>query len=163
MDLLDKYESTKQKLFDYFGYTEDWVIIPLDDGRDYFWKLLPDHDDEADPQKVTGGFVRFAESVEILDDKAGDYFENEIYTQRFLPKWVYEGEDYTMVCVNPRVDGNKFLMILTNDKRQPDGDPEETRAWYRDIVAASENRANTAVADTQQSGDHEEWVDLHDD
>lgn len=58
----------------------------------------------------------FAETLEELESEEGDYYEHEIYTQRFLPKWVYRGEDYTMICVDTRVDGNKFLQVFDNKK-----------------------------------------------
>jgi hypothetical protein len=45
-----------------------------------------------------------------------DGYAAEIYTQRFLPKWVYRGAEYTMVCVDTRTDGNKFLMVFDNKK-----------------------------------------------
>jgi hypothetical protein len=68
-------------------------------------------------QKVVGGEVKFAETIEALDDwEAGEYYSNEIYTQRFLPKWVYRTDDYTMICVDTHVDGNKFLQIFDNAK-----------------------------------------------
>lgn len=40
----------------------------------------------------------------------------DIYAQRFLPKWVYRREDYTMICVDAGCDGNKFLAIFDNSK-----------------------------------------------
>ena len=60
----------------------------------------------------------FAETPEQLDDADGNYYEDEIYTQRFLPKWVYRGEDYTMVCVDTHTDGNQFLRIFDNLKER---------------------------------------------
>jgi len=90
----------------YFGYVEDWVAIPLEDGRKYVWFV----DEEA-------GFVRFAEDAKNLDDvDAGHYYENEIYTQRFLPKFVYRTDDFTMISVDTHTDGNKFLQIFDNKK-----------------------------------------------
>jgi len=44
------------------------------------------------------------------------FYRNDIYTQRFLSKWVYRGEDYTMICVDTHTDGNKFLQIFNNKK-----------------------------------------------
>ena len=117
MQLLDTLMSTEQKIFDYFGYVEDWVKIPLDDGREYFWQLFPRYDDKTDPTRITGGYVRFAETMGVLMDSDGDYYENEIYTQRFLPKYVYVGDEFTMISVDTHTDGNKFLMILDNNKQ----------------------------------------------
>lgn len=106
MELLDRYTKLRDEVFEYFGYVEDWRVIPLDDARDYFWQL-----DGEGP-----GVVRFADSKEELENESGNYYENEIYTQRFLPKWVYRGEEYTMVVVDTHVDGNKFLQIFSNEK-----------------------------------------------
>ena len=33
MEMLDGYLKLRKELFDYFGYVEDWVAIPIDDGR----------------------------------------------------------------------------------------------------------------------------------
>jgi hypothetical protein len=121
MKLLTEYFELQKKVHDYFGYVEDWVAIPLDDGTNYFWKI--------DENEHGGGSVRFAEDIETLQNswmapwgnngdevEVGDYYENIIYTQRFLPKWIYRGEDYTMICVDTRTDGNKFLQVFDNTK-----------------------------------------------
>jgi hypothetical protein len=85
------------------------VAIPLEDSTMFFWHL-DNVDDQAD-------FVNFAETKEQLENyNAGDYYQDEIYKQRFLPKWVYRRKDYTMVVSYPGVDGNKFLRIFDNAK-----------------------------------------------
>jgi len=105
MELLDKEQAVRQEIFNYFGYVEGWRVLPLDDARAYFWVL---------EDKV----VRFAESPESLEDKGdGDYYKNEIYTNRHLPKWVYEGADYTMIVVDTHTDGNQLLQIFDNAKK----------------------------------------------
>lgn len=110
MQSLTDYFALQQQIFDYFGYVQDWRILPLDDARDCYWRL-----DGEGP-----GSVRFADSVEQLDnEEAGDYYENEIYTQRFLPKWVYRGPEFTMVVVDTHTDGNQYLQIFANDKERP--------------------------------------------
>jgi hypothetical protein len=64
-----------------------------------------------------GGEVRFAKTAQDLDDEdAGNYYSNEIYTQRHLPKWIYRGAEYTMIVVDTHTDGNKFLQIFDNSK-----------------------------------------------
>tara|TARA_B110000263_G_scaffold191115_1_gene168962 strand:+ start:253 stop:582 length:330 start_codon:yes stop_codon:yes gene_type:complete len=103
MQLLDQYFEIQKQIYEHFGYTEDWVVIPLDDAREYFWQC-------------DGHTVRFAKTVEELESN-GDYYENEVYTQRFLSKWVYEADDYTMICSDTRTDGNKFLQVFDNAKR----------------------------------------------
>lgn len=104
---LDDFITAQTALFDYFGYKEDWVAIPIDDAREYFWQIIGG--------EGHGGEVKFVESLETLNSD-GDYYSNEIYTQRFLPKWVYRGKDFTMICVDTHTDGNKFLQIFDNSK-----------------------------------------------
>lgn len=108
MKLLNEYNQKRKELFDYFGYVEDWVAIPVDDATMYYWQLTGEG---------YGDTVRYAELLEDLHNEAkGNYYVNEIYTQRFLPKWVYRGAQYTMVVVDTHVDGNKFLQIFDNEK-----------------------------------------------
>jgi hypothetical protein len=102
---LQDYFSLQQQIYDYFGYVEDWVVIPIEDATEYYWLL--NHDEE----------VIFAESEkQLLDEYAGDYYSNSIYKQRFLPKWVYRTDTHTMICVDTHTDGNKFLQIFDNTK-----------------------------------------------
>lgn len=112
MDLLDKYFEIQKQIHDYFGYQEDWVVIPLDDCREYFWYI---------PYGGQGDEVRYAKHEEnLVEGTMEDGYSNEIYKQRFLPKWVYRADDYTMVCVDTHVDGNKFLQIFDNAKERPE-------------------------------------------
>lgn len=107
MKLLDDYFELQKQIYEYFGYVEDWVVIPLDDCREYYWFT----------DKQENNFVRYAQTKEdLLDEGRGNYYECEIYTQRFLPKWVYRGDKYTMVCSDTHTDGNKFLQVFDNDK-----------------------------------------------
>lgn len=36
MELLDKYDEIRQQILDYFGYVENWCMIPIDDARKYY-------------------------------------------------------------------------------------------------------------------------------
>jgi len=108
-ELLTEFFKLRQKVHDYFDYQEDWVSIPLEDARDCFWHLQQDDDGHG---RVT--FWDTKPTVEAVIN--GDMFSNEIYTQRFLRKWVYRAEKYTMICVDTRTDGNKYLQIFDNDK-----------------------------------------------
>jgi len=104
MKLLKEYFEKQKEIYEYFGYNEDWVVIPLDDSTEYYWSLDTDG-------------VRFAETKEdLLDEEGGNYYYNEIYTQRFLHQWVYRKPDYTMMCVDTHTDGNKFLQVFDNKK-----------------------------------------------
>ena len=104
MLLFDEYKTKQDELFDYFGYVEDWRIIPLNDARVYSWFL--DQEDNG-----SGKVIYWSEEE---DFSGGNYYENEIYTQRHLPKWVYRGKDFTMICVDTHADGNQFLQIFDN-------------------------------------------------
>ena len=107
MQLLKDYQNIRQELFDYFGYKEDWRVIPVDNATIYYWRLNGEGH---------GGEVLFADTVEELESGDGNSYSNEIYTQRHLEKWVYRGEEYTMVVVDTHTDGNKFLQIFDNKK-----------------------------------------------
>lgn len=102
MELLKQYFDLQQRIYDYFGYVEDWVVIPLDDRTEFLWYI--------DMNEVV-----YADKME--DFATGDYYADEIYKQRFLPKWTYTAEDYTMICVDTHTDGNRFLAIFDNSKR----------------------------------------------
>jgi hypothetical protein len=105
MKLLDEYFNIQKQIYDYFGYKEDWVIIPIDDRRNYVWYL-------------DGDFVNYIEEKNNISEKwhSLEYYADEIYTQRFLPKWVYQAKEFTMICVDTHIDGNKFLAIYDNNK-----------------------------------------------
>lgn len=107
MEKLESYFKLQNEIFDYFGYVEDRVVIPIDSQTDMYWFLNTKEDSVADE-------VVFAKVEE--DFLTGKHYVHEIYKQRFLPKWVYRGEDYTMIVVNTNVDGNKFLQIFDNSK-----------------------------------------------
>lgn len=116
MKLLKDYLALEKAIHDHFGYTEDWVTIPLDDRTDAYWFL---------DQKENGtGKVVFGEDGEPLTpetiEEGARIYSNVIYTQRFLPKWVYRTKDYTMICVDTRTDGNKYLAVFDNSREQDD-------------------------------------------
>lgn len=113
MKKLDEYFKLQKEIYDYFGYEEDWVVIPLEDNTEHFWQL-----DLNDDGKT--GEVLFAKTKESLINQDVHYYSNDIYTQRFLPKWIYPAKDYTMICVDTRVDGNKFLAVFDNKKQIQD-------------------------------------------
>jgi len=112
MKLLDKYFQLQNEIHEYFGYEENWVAIPIDDKRKYYWTL---HQYERGE-----GEVLFSETKEEQIDEP--IYSNEIYTQRFLKKWAYRGKDFTMICVDTHADGNKFLQIFDNSKEIKDED-----------------------------------------
>jgi len=111
-NLIDAFNQAQQAVYDHVGYVEgyveEWCVIPIDDQTNRFWKIVGTESD---------GVVRFASTVAILqDDEAEMYYEYVIYTQRFLPKWVYRGATYTMIVSDTRTDGNKVLAIFSNNR-----------------------------------------------
>ncbi len=111
MKLLDDAITATEAVYNYFGYKEDWRVIPLSDETIYFWRV--------DQDEATGqGSVTFADSIGELESGDGNCYSHEIYTQRHLPKWVYRGEDYTMISCDTHTDGNKFLCVFDNKKEQ---------------------------------------------
>ncbi len=105
-ELLTQYFELRERVFGAFGYVENWRAIPLDDCRKMYWRL-----DGEGP-----GSVHFAKSREELESESGNYYVDDIYTQRHLSRWVYRTDELTMVCCDPGVDGNKFLRVFDNSK-----------------------------------------------
>ena len=109
MELMKNYNNALQALYDHVGFKEDWAICPIDDSTDCFWVL-----DENQ------GFVRFADTMETLNSD-GDYYEDEIYKQRFYTKHVYCGENLTMVFCDTHTDGMKYFRFFDNSKEVKNG------------------------------------------
>jgi hypothetical protein len=103
--LLTDYFAVKQQVHDAFGYVADWVEIPLDDRTDAYW-WFGVNEVQWDNSPPTS---------ENVVDNEGKYAD-EIYMQRFLPRWVYPTETHTMVSVDTHTDGNKFLAVFDNTK-----------------------------------------------
>ena len=104
MGLIQAFKDAKQALYDHVGFIEDWTVYAIEDRTKMVWMV-----DEENK------FVRFAETQEKMDSD-DDYYEDEIYTQRFYSKWVYRGETLTMIMVDTHTDGNKFFAFYDNAK-----------------------------------------------
>jgi len=134
MEILDQYFKLQKEIYDYFGYVEDWVVIPLDDERGSWWFLEQGADGK--------GFVyhwRDREAVGTFTDSGG--YKSVIYTQRFLPRWVYRGAEYTMICIDTQTDGNKFLTVFSNDRELTDPDlPERIARGWREMEEAVDRK-----------------------
>lgn len=109
MKLLDDYFDLQSRIFQYFGYVEDWRAIPLDDKCGDYWMIIG-AEDSSDTSVVHSPTPFTEESI----TEGKEIFGNTLYTQRFLPKWVYRAAEFTMVCVDTHTDGNKFLMVFDN-------------------------------------------------
>lgn len=106
--MIDEYFKLQAEVHAYFGYEENWRILPMTDERQYYWRL-----DGEGP-----GRVSFAEKAEYIDSDTQDWYQHEIYTQRHLKRWVYRAVDYTMICCDTHTDGNQLLCIFDNAKEQ---------------------------------------------
>lgn len=108
MKILNDYFKIQEEIFNYFGYVENYRILPIENSIEFFWKIIGG--------EAHGGEVRFSEDETFEDDNK--LYSNTIYTQRFLPKWVYRGKDYTMIVVDTHTEGNQYLQIFSNDKEK---------------------------------------------
>lgn len=109
-EMLKAYFELQEKIYSFFGYKEDWKVIPLDDCTEMYWCCTTKN--EKSHGKVL--FCKEPLTKEIIE--YGDYYEDTIYTQRFLPKFIYRTENYTMISVDTQTDGNCFLAIFDNTK-----------------------------------------------
>jgi hypothetical protein len=108
MNVAEEFFNAQKALFEHVGFVPDWVEYAIDDQREMLW--------ETNMTPNGGGHVKFAETQEKMDSD-GEYYQDEIYTQRFYEKWVYEGEDVTMIFCHPGVDGINWFKVFDNSKR----------------------------------------------
>lgn len=104
MDIFEGYKTAIEELYKHVGFTPDYVVCPIDDCTDMFWE-------------TDNNIVGYAETKKDLKSKDGYYYEDDIYTQRFYDKWIYEGKEYTMIFCDPHVDGMKWFRIFDNKKK----------------------------------------------
>ena len=104
MKLINDYKKSLQSLYDHVGFKEDWTVYAIDDRSEMFWQI-----------NIFRQVVKYAETMEQFNSE-GDYYEDEIYTQRFYEKWVFRGVKLTMIIVDTRCDGNKFFAFFSNNK-----------------------------------------------
>lgn len=102
--LAQKYFMHQKALFEHVEFTPDWVEYAITDETKHYWKIIDDKK------------VRYSESIENLKHALGEYYEDHIYTQRFYPKHVYRGSDFTMIFCDPGVDNCKWFRIFDNKK-----------------------------------------------
>lgn len=103
LNLIENYNKALQDLYDHVGFKEDWVVYPIDDCSESYWDIIGDN-------------VRWAPTIELFNSD-GDYYQDDIYKQRFYSKWIYEGQDYTMIFCDPHVDGMKWFRVFDNNKK----------------------------------------------
>ena len=101
--LIENYNNAEEALFEHVGFNPDWVVYPIDDNTDKYWYC-------------DGKIVKFANDMEQFNSD-GDYYEDDVYEQRFYGKYIYEGKDLTMIFCDPHTDGMKWFRIFDNSKR----------------------------------------------
>jgi len=118
VEQVDTYKISLDKIYDYFGYKEKCYVFPIDDCRDYYWDI--------EKHKVV--FCKDKKNM-ILDEQNNkwthpDDCDDDFYSHEHFyvhedekRKNVYEGLNFTMIVVDTRTDGNKFLCIFDNSKR----------------------------------------------
>jgi len=109
--LIKNFFAMQDEVFKYFGYVEDWKVIPLDQQFGRQWMICGPEDSSSTTIAWTKAGAVFTEP---LIEKGELLYTGTIYTQRFLPKWVYRGKDYTMIDVDNHCDVNQQYMIFEN-------------------------------------------------
>jgi hypothetical protein len=138
--VVDRFFEARAAIFAHVGYVENWRLMPIDDSRDQFWAV----------DKNENEWVKFSPKREALvywltghDDEYGPYgdvlYENVIYTQRHLPKWVYRGKELTLVVADTQTDGNKHLQIFRNENEVRSGSAAVT------VPSVPEHPLNQAI------------------
>ena len=102
--LIENYKEAEQALYDHVGFVEDWVVYPKDDCTEMYWSIIDNEE------------VKYANSIDQFNSD-GDFYQDEIYKQRFYDKHVYVGEDLTMIFCNPGVDGMIWFKFFDNNKQ----------------------------------------------
>lgn len=134
--VMEIYASARAAILAHVGYVEDWCVFPIEDSRDQSWAV------DARERE----WVRFSPQREAIahwladpNDDYGSYgnvvYQNVIYTQRHLPKWVYRGQELTLVVADTRTDGNKFLQIFRNANEVRIGAKEKAPAEHPLVLA----------------------------
>jgi len=121
--------SIREEIHNYFGYKEDWVTIPLSDETEKYWMIIAQDTKEG----IGGGKIVYSDvpfTEEVIQEGMKIYI-GRIYTQRFLPKFIYRSDDgkSTMITVDTQTDGNRYLMIFLNEKECKD--PEMIKAYLQ--------------------------------
>lgn len=99
------YFEAKKAVHEIFKYKADWVEIPMDDLRGNHWMLTKG--------EGPGSYCAWSNepfTSEMLES-GSNLYGGPIYTQRFLPRWVYRGDKHVMISVDTQTDGNKFTHL----------------------------------------------------
>lgn len=104
MELLNNYNKALESIYEHVGFTEDWVVFPINDNTHHYWN-------------IDGEIVNYADSIEELESGEGNCYIGSIYRQSFYEKHVYEGKDITLIFLDTHTDGMKYFSIFDNNKK----------------------------------------------
>ena len=109
-EILNGFFNLRKEIQDYFGYEEDWEVLPLSDEREMFWMIV----------EGKTPFIIYSEkpiTVESIAD--GDVVIGAIHGIHQTRRTAYRREDLVAIPVDTKWDGNKYLMIFDTEKEVP--------------------------------------------
>jgi hypothetical protein len=95
--MFDEYFRLGKEIHEYFGYVEDWSVIPMEDARSLWWAVVDDT-------------LVFYHSPLVMDVLKSGKFRTSYTFQ------IWEADEYTMISADTHTNGNKFLFVLDNAK-----------------------------------------------
>jgi hypothetical protein len=102
--LVNSYKNAEKAIHNFFGFTEDWRVLPIEDATDVYWY-------------VDSGEVMYSNSKEKLAAyMAGDDEGDEIYGGEQYHGIRIDKEGSTLIGLNTQCDGNVFLMVFDSTK-----------------------------------------------
>lgn len=105
-ELLSRYNELESQILNYFGYQQEWTMLPLDDMTMMSWMLVTNRVIWSDKPLT----------VEIIKD--GEIYDAFAFAAfNMVQRWVWEKEDYTLLRVDTRSDNNYLLMVFDNSRR----------------------------------------------
>jgi hypothetical protein len=103
--IMENFINARQALYDHVDFVPDLVSYAIDDRTNCYWF-------------ISRGEVRCATSRHLLElHKGKNSCADEIYTQRFYKKHIYEGEELTLVFCDSHVDDCRWFRIFKNCNR----------------------------------------------
>lgn len=109
-ELLSRYNELESQILNYFGYQQEWTMLPLDDMTMMYWML-------ADDKVVWSDKLLTAETVE----KGMEIYDAVAYIAfNMTERWIWTKDDYTLLRVNTRSDNNHLLMVFDNSRQVTD-------------------------------------------
>lgn len=76
-----------------------------------FFDLKDDKDNQNTKESIEHLFKTNPQELENYQ------YSGVLYTQRFYKKWVYVGDDYSMVFLDTQTDGMKYFAFFSNKNR----------------------------------------------